>query len=367
MGAAAYGDPGRYHHAFRQLLRWDDGSEYEVDLSYFNYFDFDVSPMWRSKLTALLGPPRSVEEPMEQRHYDIAAALQQLTEDYLMDALVWLWKKTGESSVCVGGGVLMNCVFNGKAAQHSPFERVFVPFAPDDNGNSIGAALWVAWRDGELRPGGVSVSPYLGRSFSDDSIRDALDRYKLAYARPRDIAEGVAELIAAGRIVGWFQGRAEFGERALGGRSILADSRQEAMKDRINRAVKFRESFRPFAPSILADRQVEYFDISDPLATPYMEMALPVRREMRSRIPAVVHEDGTARVQTVEKRDSMLFHSLLSAFERRTGVPVLLNTSFNLNGEPIVDSPEDAIRAFYSSGLDALAIGSFLLLKETLS
>ena len=366
MGASAYGDKRRFQDAFRLLIHWD-GGDYEVDLSYFNYFDFDISPMWRPKLEALLGPPRRAGDPLEQRHYDIAAALQQLTEDYLIHALTWLHRQTGLSAVCMAGGVLMNCLFNGKAAVASPFEHVFVPHAPDDNGNSIGAALWTAWREGELKPGGVTPTPYLGRGFSDDAIRDALDRYKLAYTRPANIADSAAELIASGRIIGWFQGRAEFGDRALGARSILADPRDGAMKDHINAAVKYREPFRPFAPAILAERQTDYFDIRRPLPTPYMEKALPVRAEMQTRIPAVVHRDGTARLQTVTLAEAPLLHAVLAAFERRTGVPVVLNTSFNLNGEPIVDSPTDAIRTYFSSGLDALAIGPFLLAKEQLA
>jgi carbamoyltransferase len=365
MGAAAYGDPARYRDAFRLLLSWGSGGGYEVDLSYFNYFDFDVSPMWRPKLETLLGPPRRVENALVQRHYDIAAALQELTENYLMDALRWLREETGLASVCMAGGVLMNCVFNGRAALDSPFEHMFVPYAPDDNGNSVGAALWTAWREGEVSPGSVSVTPFLGRGFSDEAIRDTLDRYKIGYSRPHDIAEAAAAVIVGGHILGWFQGRAEFGDRALGGRSILADPRDAAMKDRINRAVKYREPFRPFAPAILAERQTEYFDIARPLPTPYMEKALPVRPEMRLRIPAVVHQDGTARLQTVEKREAPHLHALLNAFERRSGVPVVLNTSFNLNSEPIVDSPTDAIRTYFSSGLDALAIGPFLLIKGT--
>lgn len=364
MGAAAYGDPARYRDAFRRILRWDADGGYEVELSYFNYFDFDVAPMWQPKLEVLLGPPRSNGSSMEQRHYDIAAAVQETVESLLMDSLVWLHRISGASSVCLSGGVLMNCVFSGKAALQSPFDRVFIPFAPDDSGNSIGAALWTAWGEGELSPGGVVASPFLGRGFADEAILAALDGYKLTYTRPADLVGTLADLIVSGNVVGWFQGRAEFGERALGNRSILADPRDPEMKARINRVVKYREEFRPFAPAILAERQAEYFDVPGPLATPYMEKALPVRQEMRSRIPAVVHRDGGARLQTVAREETPEFHSLLCAFERRTGVPVLLNTSFNVNGEPIVDSPADAIRTFYSSGIDALAIGPYLLRKQ---
>ena len=364
MGAAAYGEPARYLAALSQTTRWDSEGNLEVDLSYFNYYDFDVAPMYAAKLERLLGPARRPDEPLEQRHYDLAAGTQRLTEAYLDIALRALHRSTGEQTACLAGGVMMNSVFNGKAARDGPFENVFLPFAPDDNGNSIGAALWVAWQEGDLRPGdNPPILPYLGRAYSDDEIRDTLDRYGLSYEHCDDIAERTAQLIASGSVVGWFQGRMEFGDRSLGGRSILADPRDAAMKDKLNRAVKYREAFRPFAPSILAARQADYIDADRPIASPYMDKALPIRPELRKQIPAVVHADGSARVQTVASGDHPLFHSLIEAFERRTGIPMVLNTSFNVAGEPIVESPTDAIRTLFGSGLDALAIGAFLLCK----
>src|SRR6266550_186575 len=311
MGAAAYGDPSRYYPAVRSLIRWNEQTEFEIDLSYFNYFDFDVSPMYRPKLEALLGPARRPAEALEQRHYDVAAAIQKVTEEYLGAALVALHNETKCATACLSGGVFMNSMFNGKATLESPFEQLYVPHAPDDNGNSIGAALWVAWQEHEVSSaGGISKSPFLGASYNDDEIRDTLDRYRLPYRHSDD------------------------------------DARDATMKDKINTAVKYREAYRPFAPSIIDEATQEYFAIDRDIDAPYMERVLPIRDAMRSRIPAVVHADGTGRLQAVRSSDNPLFHKLISAFCGLTGVPLVLNTSFNLNGEPIVESPTDAIRTF---------------------
>jgi carbamoyltransferase len=365
MGAAAYGDAKRYYDKLRLLINWDEQGRFELDLSYFNHFNFDISPLYRPKLEALLFPPRRPEEPLEQKHYDLAAGIQKLIEDYFSVALRWLHKETGCNSVCLTGGVAMNSVCNGIASLDSPFERVYVPFAPDDNGNSIGAALWVAWQEKELKSiDQVSTTPFLGRSYDDVVIQQMLDRYHLSYKYTATIATEVADLLASGKVVGWFQGRMEFGHRALGARSILADPRDPKMKDKINRAVKYRESYRPFAPSILEEEQTKYFAVNRFIPVPYMEKVLPIRKEMQALIPAVVHADGTGRLQTVSSADNPLYYSLIKAFSQRTGVPVVLNTSFNVNGEPIVESPSDAIRTFFSSGLNALAIGSYLVQKS---
>ena len=364
MGAAGHGDPSRYYDSLRRLVAWDDEGRFEVDLSYFNYFDFDVSPMYRPKLEALLGPPRQSGEPLEQRHYDLAAGVQRLTETYLAAALRALEADCDSRCVCVSGGVFMNSVFNGKAALESSFERVFVPYAPDDNGNSIGAALWVAWQEGVLTPGRMaSATPFLGCAYDADTLRRTLEDCRLSYRCSTDIAADVAALIESGKIVGWFQGRMEFGDRALGNRSILADPRDASVRDRLNAAVKHREAFRPFAPAILDSAVGDYFDLTRPITSPYMEKVLPVRASMRPRVPAIVHADGTARLQTVRREDNPLFYDLIDAFRRRTGVPLVVNTSFNVNGEPIVESHTDAIRTFYTSGLDALALGPYLLCK----
>lgn len=364
MGAAALGNADTVFEKLCQLIRWDDDASFELDLSFFNFFDFDVSPMYRPKLEALLGPARNATEHMSQRHFDIAAGLQKLVETYLHSAITWLHRQTGSTNLCLTGGVAMNSVFNGQASLKGPFVSVYVPFAPDDNGNSIGAALWVAWREGDLKNFGTYRNfSRIGRAYSADEIEMDLNRFGLKYRKMPDICEAVADLLVEGKTVGWFQGRMEFGHRALGARSILADPRHAGMKGTINAAVKYRESFRPFAPAILAEAVTEYFEVDREFAVRYMEKVLPIRPMMQCRIPAVVHADGSGRLQTVNSEDDPLFHRLITAFSRRAGVPVVLNTSFNVNGEPIVESPADALRTFFTSGLDAVALGPFLLEK----
>jgi carbamoyltransferase len=365
MGAAAYGDPNTYYNKIRSLINWDNNGLYEIDLSYFQYFDFDSSPMYLPKFEELFFKHRSSHEPFEKKHYDLAASLQKVVEEYLLTAINWLYRETKSSSLCLTGGVAMNSVFNGKASLLSPFKRIYIPYSPDDSGNSIGAALWVASKEKQkiIYDSNFS-SPYLGRSYDDEEIEKILARYGLIYKREHNIEKTVAKKLAKGQVIGWFQGPMEFGQRALGNRSILADPRDPNMKDKINKAVKYREAFRPFAPSILEEHQKEYFEVEDFIPVPYMEKVLPIRKEMQKLIPAVVHADGTGRLQTVNKSANPLYYSLIEEFKRITNIPIVLNTSFNTNGEPVVESPTDAIRTFHSSGLDALAIGSFLVEKK---
>ena len=363
MGAAAYGDADVYYDRLNALVRCDSDAGFELDLRYFQHQDFDAAEMFTPRLIELLGAPRRDGEPMEQRHFDLSAALQRVTENYLFAAVRWLRGRVDCPNLCLSGGVIMNSVFNGRVAMEGPFANVYIPFAPDDSGNSIGAALWTAAREGAKIDAAAAATPYLGPAYDDDSIKRQLAAAKLAPERPADIAATAAKLLAEGKIVGWYQGRMEFGQRALGARSILADPRDPAMKDRINQAVKFREVFRPFAPAILREQTTSWFDIKRPVEVPYMEKVLPVRADRREKIPAVVHADGSGRLQTVDCSSNPLFYRLIEAFRDLTGVPIVLNTSFNVNNEPIVESPVDAIRTFYSSGLDALAIGPFLLRK----
>lgn len=363
MGASAYGNPDVLYDRVKSLIRWTKDAEFELDLRYFRHFDFDAARMTADLLVDLLGPPREPEVPMEQRHFDLAAALQKVTEEYLFAAVAWLKIRIPCPNLCLAGGVIMNSVFNGRIATEGPFERVYVPYAADDSGNSIGAALWAAARDGERVDVTAARTPFVGTVYDDAAIQSQLSAVKISAEKPADLAAATAGLLASGKIVGWFQGRMEFGQRALGARSILADPRDAAMKDRINRAVKFREAFRPFAPAVLAEEAKNWFDMKRPVDAPYMEKVLFVRTDRRQRIPAVVHADGSGRLQTVDKAMNPIFHRVIEVFGKTTGVPILLNTSFNINNEPIVESPGDAIRTFYSSGLDALAIGPFLLTK----
>jgi len=363
MGAAAYGDPDVYYKKLSSLVHRDDDAGFELDLRCFQHQDFDAAEMFTPRMIELLGPARRFDDPMEQRHFDLAAALQKVTEEYLFAGVRWLKTKVSCPNLCLSGGVIMNSVFNGRVAEEGPFANIYIPFAPDDSGNSIGAALWTAAGEGAQIDSAAAATPYLGRAYSEGEIERQIAAVKLAAEPTADIAAVVAELLADGKVVGWFQGRMEFGQRALGARSILGDPRDPAMKDRINQAVKFRESFRPFAPAVLAEQAAQWFDMKRPIEVPYMEKVLLIRQDKRAQIPAVVHADGTGRLQTVTKSSNPLFHRLIELFGRRTGVPIVLNTSFNINDEPIVESPTDAIRTFYSSGLDAMAIGPFLFRK----
>lgn len=364
MGASAYGNASKYEKELRQLIDYDEQGNYELDLRYFDYFNFDTPHYYSGKFLQLFGEARLGEE-LTQRHYDLAAGIQRITEDYLLQAVNWLKKETQLDHLALSGGCMMNCLANGKITTRSDFKEVYIPFAPDDSGNAIGAAAWLAQKEVVMpRPNQKKAQAYWGDAYDDAEIDATLKGYGLKY---QDCGEGIvqrtATLLTQGKIVGWFQGRMEFGQRALGNRSILADPRNPEMKDHINRAVKFREGFRPFAPAILQECLSEYFDVPANCESPYMERAFVFRNDKRSQVPAVVHEDGTGRVQTVSQEANAIFYDLISSFHRLTGVPILLNTSLNLNGEPIVANPTDAIRSFSTSGMDCLVIGRFLLEK----
>jgi len=279
----------------------------------------------------------------------------------MMNVVRLAMKRTGCGNVCLAGGVALNSKANGKIAISADVEQIFVQPAASDDGVALGAALAPYMDNNGKLPNKAMRHGYWGPSFDDATIENALRTYKLPYAKAVDPAVTAAELLAQGKILGWFQGRMEFGPRALGNRSILADPRDPEMNAKVNNAVKFREWWRPFAPSLKKEATAEYLEsVTD---SPFMILTAQVRSEKRSVIPAVTHVDGSARPQTVEKEINPLYWQLLDEFEKRTGVPVIMNTSFNLRGEAIVHTPTDAIRTFFSSGMDALVIGSFLVEK----
>lgn len=269
---------------------------------------------------------------------------------------------TGSRNLCLAGGVAMNSKANGRVLASGLVDHVFVQPAATDDGTAIGAALGVYAARGQAVPRRQMRDAYLGPAFTDDAIEQTLRTYKMPIVRVSNIARETARLLADGFIIGWFQGRMEFGPRALGSRSILADPRRAEMKDRVNACVKFREGWRPFAPSCLAEAASDYFEGCRD--APFMILTFGVRPEKRTEIPAVTHADNTARVQTVSRETSPIYWELIHEFALLTGVPVLMNTSFNLRGEPIVCTPSDAIRTFYSSGLDVLVLGSFIVAKD---
>jgi carbamoyltransferase len=337
----------------------------ELDLSYFCYYYVDKQrTMYTSKLVELLGPERRNGDALEQRHYDIAWALQSVFEETFGHLLAHLSAVTGESRLALAGGAAMNSVYTGKIHQVTPFQHVFIPSCPDDSGVSVGAALHVNSMATTGSERHVCEHNYWGPSYSSEEIEETLRKYKIRGRRHPDIERVVARMLSEGNLIGWFQGAMEFGQRSLGNRSILADPRDPKSKERVNAAVKYREGFRPFAPSVLEERAAEYFDIPRGVAVPFMEKVFPVRPTKRGVIPAVVHHDGSGRVQTVSKGTNPRFYELIRCFGELTGVPLILNTSFNLNGEPIVCSPTDAVRTFYSCGLDALVLGDTLVLKS---
>ncbi len=363
LGAYAEGD-----NPFDAIMRDEvvrllaDGG-YEFDLSFFQGYMPEKPALYTERLVQAFGAPRREDEPLEPRHYQIAAAVQRRSEDLAFHMMRKLQEQTGAKNLCVSGGFFMNSLLNGKILKETPFEQVFISSCPDDSGNAIGAALYL---QNDIL-GHVERAPmthnYWGPAFSDEEIRTTIERYGLVAEKHDDIAAVCAAQLAEGKLVGWFQGRMEFGQRALGNRSILADPRSASTRDQVNLAVKYRESFRPFAPAVLADRARDWFELPEGASAPYMEQVHMVREDRREQIAAVVHADGSGRLQTVEQATNPRYHALISRFAELTGVPVVLNTSFNLNGEPVVCTPTDAIRTFHSCGLDLLALGSYLVRK----
>ena len=363
MGLAAYGKP-RFADRVRRLIRLHPDGSFRLDLDYFSFQLADKRTWYGARFVELFGPPRRADEPIEdERFADIAASFQQVTEEIGLGLVRHLLQVGGGSrKLCLAGGVALNSVLNGKILAETEIDQLFVQPAANDPGAGLGAALYLhnAVLKGRRTP--TMRHAYLGPEFDAARMRSALEQRGLEYQRCEDIEARTAALLDAGKVVGWFQGRMEYGPRALGNRSILADPRRAEMKDVVNAKVKFRERFRPFAPSILAERVGEYFEHPSP--SPFMIVVLPVRPEKRGAIPAVTHADGTGRLQTVEREVNPRYYRLIEAFERCTGVPVIMNTSFNVQGEPIVCTPEEAVSCYLGSGLDALVLGDLLTSKR---
>ena len=366
MALAAFSEGDNpFLEKMRSLIRVDARGRLRLSLEELAFYNFWDSRMYSDEFVDLFGEPRQKNAPLEACHKQIAAALQTVFEEVVTRILEILHQRTGMDKVVVTGGCFMNSAFNGKITQVSPFLECFITSCPDDSGTSVGAALYLhALRMGQ-RPPEAPLHNFWGPGFSDAECWEAVQKAKLPGARIlENPAQQAARDLNDGKLLGWFQGRAEFGQRALGGRSILADPRRGEMKDIVNAAVKFREGFRPFAPAILAERVADYFQCEPDTRVAFMERVLPFRPEKIQEVPAVAHEDGTGRVQTVDGNSPARYREVLVEFEKLTGVPVVLNTSFNLNGEPMVNSPEDAIRTFYSCGLDILYLGNVRITKS---
>jgi len=363
MGLAAYGEPGLASE-FDQLIRFDGDGGFTLDMDYFS-FAWSDRRMFSRRLVSLLGEPRDPDGPIEDRHRAVAATLQATLERGLLGLAAEAARRSGISgTLALAGGVALNCLANGRLLRESPFDRLFVQPAAGDSGAALGAAAVThhsLFPDQPIEP---MTTARLGPDYRQQEVAGFLEQRgeRFEVLEEEALLRRTAGLLADNRTVGWFQGRMEFGPRALGSRSILASPVDPGMKDRLNKRVKGREPFRPFAPAVPESRASHWFQLTGP--SPFMILACQVRPEVAERIPAVVHQDGSARVQTVSPEEAPRFHRLLEAFGEISGVPVLLNTSFNLRGEPIVCNPAQALEDFHRCGLDALVINDCLLVKD---
>jgi carbamoyltransferase len=386
MGLAPYGQPKYVDLIMNNVLDLKEDGTFRLAMEYFNYCT--GLTMTNARFDRLFGGPRrGAESPLTQREMDIAASIQVVTEEVVLRLARTLQRETGEQNLCLAGGVALNCVANGRVAREGPFKSISIQPAAGDAGGAVGAAA-VVWHSYDGKPrhvnGHDSMSgSYLGPRFSRGQIKLELDAQGATYRELADdeLFDRVAELLDGEQVIGWFQGRMEFGPRALGGRSIIGDPRSAKMQSVMNLKIKYRESFRPFAPSVLAERVGDYFEHDGP--SPYMLIVAPVRKHLRvelteeqqklfgidklklkrSELPAITHVDYSARIQTVHEETNPRYYRLLKAFERRTGCGVLVNTSFNVRGEPIVCSPTDAYRCFMRTEMDCLVIENYLLEK----
>lgn len=387
MGLAPYGEPRYVRAIYDHLIDLKEDGSFKMNMEYFDYCA--GLRMTSRKFDQLFGgPPRSPESKLTQREMDLARSLQDVTEEIMLRQVRHVHRETGETDLALAGGVALNCVGNGRILREGPFRNIWIQPAAGDAGGALGAALltWHSYLNHErsvIDGKDTQLGSYLGPEYSDGELEQFMKKNEIVYTRfaAGDLVEHVADLIAQEHVIGWFQGRMEFGPRALGARSIIGDARSAKMQSVMNLKIKFRESFRPFAPSILREKVSEYFQIDRD--SPYMLLVAQVveqrKRKMtseqeklfgieklnvpRSDIPAVTHVDYSARIQTVERNDHPVYYDLIEAFHRKTGCPVIINTSFNVRGEPIVCSPEEAYRCFMRTEMDYLVLGPFVIAK----
>lgn len=385
MGLAPYGKPVYYDLILENLLDLKEDGSFIMDQRYFNYTQ-GLTMTGARFHTLFKGPPRKPETPISQKEMDIAASIQKITEEIVFRAGRYAKNTTGSENLCLAGGVALNCVANGKLNASGLFKNIWVQPSSGDAGGALGSALfaWYQYLDNTRDPiseKDFMKGAYLGPEWSNDEVSEWIGEsgHKATYYSDDELYQIVSDYLINEQVVGWFQGRMEFGPRALGNRSILGDPRSEKMQKILNVKIKFRESFRPFAPSILREHVSEYFEFDG--ESPYMLLVAPVRSERtykdldekqgfdklyqsRSELPAITHVDYSARIQTVQKETNPRYHALICAFKEKTGVPVIINTSFNVRGEPIVCTPEDAYRCFMRTNMDVLVIGNFIFLKK---
>ena len=388
MGLAPYGEPKYKDLIISELMDLKEDGSLKLNMKYFNYCA--GLTMTNGRFEKLFGgPPRKPESLLTQREMDLARSVQEVTEEVMLRMARHVHKETGQKNLCLAGGVALNCVGNGKILRDGPFENIWIQPSAGDAGGALGAALFVWYQyleNGRITDGkkDFQQGSYLGPKFENSYISDFLKRNNIPYIDLSDegIPEKIADLIADQKVIGWFQGRMEFGPRALGSRSIIGDARSPKMQEVMNLKTKFRESFRPFAPSVIKERVSDFFEFDK--ESPYMLLVAPVikeiRREMaeeeqklfgidklnvvRSSIPAVTHIDYSARIQTVSKEDNLLYYNMIAKFDEKYGCPVIINTSFNVRGEPIVCTPEDAYLCFMRTNMDYLIMGNYLIEKK---
>ncbi len=389
MGLAPYGEPKFKDLILKELIDLKEDGSFQLNMKYFAYCT-DLKMINKNFEKLLGGPPRKPESPLTQRDMDLARSIQEVTEEVMLRMSQHAYQLTKKKNLCLAGGVALNCVGNGRILRDGPFERIWVQPAAGDAGGALGAALlaWYQYLGNERNVNEKKDSlqgSYLGPEFDNNTVRQYLDKNRISYKElsSQELVEQIADFIAEGKVIGWFQGRMEFGPRALGARSILGDARLPEMQTQMNLKIKFREGFRPFAPSVIKERCSDYFDAS--IESPYMVFTFPVKEEVRtngsgsdnglfgieklkcvrSSIPAVTHVDYSARIQSVSREDNPLYYDLIERFGEKYNCPVLINTSFNVRGEPIVCTPEDAYRCFMGTNIDYLVIGNFLIEKNS--
>ena len=365
MGLAPYGEP-RYVDQLKDVLVFEKNGLFSLNLRYFRSAKHGivsygedhipkVAPLFSEYMVEKFGQPRKKSEELSQYHKDLGASVQRITEELVFHLLIHLQKRTGLKQVCIAGGVAQNSVANGKITRNTSFEKVYIPSAGHDAGISMGSAMYVYNHELKQPRAAAIWSAYTGSKFTNEEIESYLKSRNISYHKLNDeeLYDRVADQLISAGVVGWFNGRAEFGPRALGGRSILADPRRNDAKELLNAKIKRRESFRPFAPSILKEYVSEYFEVVDEV--PFMEKVFPIKKEKRDVIPAVTHADGSGRLQSVDRDVTPRYYNLIDTFRKKTGVPILLNTSFNEN-EPIVNSPEDALECYLRTNMDMLVM-----------
>lgn len=366
MGLAPYGKP-TYVDQFHEIVDIKDDGSIRLNLDYFAH-TYSTTDTISGKWAELFGrPQRPVETELDDFHRDIAHSGQKVVEEIMVKLAAHVQRETGMKKLCLAGGVGLNCVANWRILQETDFDEIFIQPAAGDSGGALGTAFYI-YNTVLNNPRTFTMTHALwGPEFSNDEIKAALDlagaQYELCGSED-ELIEKTAHMLVDGKVVGWYQGRLEFGPRALGARSLIADARSEKMKDVINAKVKFREAFRPFAPAILKERAHEYFEMPEGMDAPYMLLVPKVREEKRDVIPAVTHKDGTGRVQTVTAKDNGRYYDLIKKFGELTGVPVVINTSFNVRGEPIVCTPEDAYHTFVNTGIDVLVAGDYIVTEK---